>query len=92
MFTFIPAVQQSHLLHLEKCLEKLYICMINLQMLIYKRFQSCVIILNQHASVTYVTIIRRYYYKNTINIQIIVQKYIYTSSYVLYLCSCYKTP
>jgi hypothetical protein len=43
---------------------------------IYKYAQSHIIILHQHVSVTLWTIIRLPYNKNTISIQIIVQKYI----------------
>jgi len=50
---------------------------------IYKYVQSHVIILNQHVSVTFVTIIRVFYYNIYVYIQIIVQKYIYPTFYVL---------
>jgi len=57
--------------------------MINQPMHIYKYVQSHVIILNQHVSVTFVTIIRVFYYNIYVYIQIIVQKYIYPTFYVL---------
>jgi len=42
---------------------------INQQMHIYKYVQSRIINFHQHVSVTSVTIIRKSYYNNTINIQ-----------------------
>jgi len=42
---------------------------------IYKYIQSHIIILPQHVSVTYVTIIRASSNNNTIKIQMVVQKY-----------------
>jgi len=53
-----------------------YTCIIQQQIHIYKYVQSCIVNLHQYISVTPLTIIRMVYYKNTINIQIIVQKYI----------------
>jgi len=51
-----------------------YTYVINQQMHIYKCVQSHVIILNQHVSVTSLTIIRVSHNKNMTNIQIIIQK------------------
>jgi len=51
-----------------------YTYMIHQQIHIYKYVQSHIVILHQYISVTPLTIIRMAYYKNTINIQIIVQK------------------
>ena len=52
-----------------------YMCIIQQQIHIYKYVQSHIVILHQHISVTPLTNIRMVYYKNTINTQIIVQKY-----------------
>jgi hypothetical protein len=46
----------------------------NQQMYIYKYIQPHIIILQQHVSVTLVTTIRVSYNKNTVKIQVIVQK------------------
>ena len=48
--------------------------MINQQTHIYKYVQSHTVILHQHISVTFLTIIKVAYNKNTIYIQIIVEK------------------
>jgi len=52
-----------------------YTYMIHQQIHIYKYVQSHIVILHQYISVTALTIIRLAYYKNKINIKIIVQKY-----------------
>jgi hypothetical protein len=50
--------------------------MINHHVRIYKCVQSLIVALQQHLSATPETIIRVYFKKNTINIQIIVQKHV----------------
>jgi hypothetical protein len=70
--------------------------MINQQMHIYKYVQSHIVILHQHISAAPVTI-RVAYNKNTINIQIIVQRYMMLqlicksnvppNSFIIYFCT-----